>query len=152
MKIEYPKLRIFKTTERFGYLWLKYVTGFDLSHHCAKCLLGEYSDAFHFGEKNHDVINYQLDEHPARYYYICGVTKPYNWKRNLHLAFEYAEGEYVEYKDDYTYILIENAKKIPIIPLYPYMTEHGADRSYNTCRNWRFAYQMTYGDGGKNIK
>ncbi len=31
-------------TAPFRYLWLKSVTGVDLSVHCAKCLLGEYDE------------------------------------------------------------------------------------------------------------
>ena len=145
MKIDYPIIKTFKTEETFSYLWLKYVTGFNLEQHCARCLLGEYSSAFQFGRQTTALHNEELNEHAARYYYLCGVTKPYRWIKNLHVAFEYAEGEALEYKDDKTYILIENARQIPIVAQKQYMTSHGENPSYNTCRNWRFAYQMTYG-------
>lgn len=150
MKADYPTIRVFKTDETFGYLWLKYVTGFNLEQHCAKCLLGEYSSAFQFGRQTTALHNEELNEHPARYYYLCGVTKPYRWMKNLHVAFEYAEGEILEYKDEKTYILIENARQIPIVAQKQYMTIHGGTPSYNTCRNWRFAYQMTYGNSGED--
>ena len=141
---DFPIIKVFKTRERFGFLWLKYVTGFDLEQHCARCLLGEYSTIFQYGKQTLEVLDKNLDEHRARWYYLCGVTKPYVWRKNLHLAFEYADGEVLEYKDDNTYILIENARRIPIEEQKHYMTIYGNNSSYNTCRNWRFAYQMTY--------
>lgn len=67
------------------YLWAKHVTGFDSAHHCAKCLRGHYETRFGLtaplgarialtGYKHGDLI------------YFCGVSKPYVWEHNLHLA------------------------------------------------------------------
>ena len=142
-----PIIKAFSTKERFGYLWLKYVTGFNLDVHCAKCLVGEYSDYFSFGQRTKILHDAVLNEHPARYYYICGVTAPYRWRDNLHIAFEYCEDSFVEYNDGRTYVLIENAKRIDIKRKDFYDILHGHEKAYFTCRNWQFAYQMTHKEG-----
>lgn len=150
MIIERPIIREFKTTEVFSYLWLKYVVDFDLTNHCAKCLIGEYSSAFRKGECTPIIKEFILNEHDAKYYYLCGVTKPYKWIRNLHVAFEYANGEFLHYNDGRTTLLVENARQINIKPQTNYISQFGHLRSYNTCRNWRFAYQMTHNKIGYN--
>ncbi len=38
-----PSIRLKVKTGRYRYLWLKYVVGFDPRYHCARCLVGEYS-------------------------------------------------------------------------------------------------------------
>lgn len=139
-----PTVSLFTTKEAFRYLWLKYVTGFDLKVHCARCLTGKYST--HFGPDVKRAVGIRLNEAPARYFYLCGVTQPYRWKDNLHVAFRYKEGSVLQYDDGKTGIVIENAERIDIEALPDYSLEpHGAEREYHTCRNWRFAYQMTHG-------
>lgn len=144
MKTGEPIIKDFRTKENFGYLWLKYVNGFNLNVHCAKCLLGEYSNYFKFGQHTTYLQDILLDEHPAKYYYLCGVTKPYRWRDNLHVAFEFAKGEKLEYWDGKTFLQIENARKIEIESRPIYRDIHGTERAFYTCRNWMFAYQMTH--------
>lgn len=135
-----PEISIFSTDRNFRYLWLKYVTGFDLSVHCAKCLVGEYS------KRRFTDGSLLLDEFPAEYYYLCGVVMPYKWADNLHLAFRYKEGGRIEYNDGHTRIDISNAEAIPIRTLPSYsLHPKGKFVTYNTCRNWRFAYQTVFG-------
>ena len=145
MIINCPIIKEFRTNEHFGYLWLKYVNGFDLSKHCAKCLIGDYSKAFRYGSNNVELRYYALNEHGAKYFYLCGVTSPYRWNRNLHVAFQYSQGESFTFEDGYTKLEILNARQIPIYARKYYNILHGDEKSYNTCRNWRFAYQMTFG-------
>ena len=81
-------LRHLHVNAPFRYLWLKYVSGVNLSVHCARCLLGEYDPRISARVK-------ELHEQPLRpspYYYLCGVSKPYVWSRNFHLAFREKEG------------------------------------------------------------
>lgn len=134
----------FETTEFFRYLWLKYVTGFDLSVHCARCLVGQYSRMFPYRKRVTELYNEPLEEHSAKWLYLCGVSNRY--ENNLHIAFEEAEGETLLYDDGKTIVEIEGARQIPIIQLESYDKEpKGHLKEFNTCRNWRFAYQMTYG-------
>ena len=145
--MQFPTLELFKTTENFRYLWLKYVTGFDLSVHCAKCLVGQYSQYFKIGGvQTRSAIGLRLFESYARYYYLCGVTTPFRWEDNLHLAFEYEKGSQVVYWDGKTEIVIRDARRIDIKELPSYdLDPHGKLAEYHTCRNWRFAYQMVHG-------
>lgn len=138
------KLVRFETTEFFRYLWLKYVTDFDLSVHCARCLIGQYSRIFPFRGRVTEMYNEPLEEHTAKWLYLCGVSNRY--ENNLHIAFEEAEGETLFYDDGKTIVEIEGARQIPIVQLESYpLEEKGNLKEYNTCRNWRFAYQMTHG-------
>ena len=140
-----PTVSLFTTTQTFRYLWLKYVTGFDLSVHCARCLVGKYST--HFSKGKTRIVGARLNEATARFYYICGVTEPYRWKDNLHLVFRYKPGAVIQYDDGKTGIVIEDAEQIVIRKLPDYHCEpHGTDRAYHTCRNWRFAYQTVHED------
>lgn len=142
----YPTIEVFSTNENFKYLWLKYVVGFDLSVHCAKCLKGAYSR--HFGQMSpRRLYGARLNEAPAHYYYLCGVTTPYRWKDNLHLVFRYKPGSQVTYDDGRTGIVIKDAERIEIqqLPEYP-LESCGCRSEYHTCRNWRFAYQIVHGN------
>ena len=146
----FPIISEFNTTETFGYLWLKYVTGFDLSVHCAKCLRGEYSTQLSADTKHEQFI--ALNEHTCQYYYLCGVTKPYLWRKNLHIAFRYKKGSCIEYNDGETQVTIVDAERIPIKNLGDYGLERNGNKpAYCTCRNWRFAYQMTYDYATKTL-
>ena len=136
----YPTIRVFKTSQRFKYFWCKYVNGFNLDVHCAKCLIGHYSKKV---SADKCIINATLNEYDCKYYYICGVTTPYVWVNNFHLAFELAPNEILEYYDGNTYIAIENARQIPIIKRDYRDAKFGNNKSFNTCRNWQFAYQMS---------
>ena len=145
--MQYPTLELFRTTEDFRYLWLKYIEGFDLSNHCAKCFVGKYSQYFRIGGAPvKHAVGLRLFESKARYYYLCGVTTPFRYEDNLHLAFRYEKGSQVVYNDGRTQIVIEDAVQIEIKALPDYSLHPcGYLSQYNTCRNWRFAYQVTYG-------
>lgn len=140
-----PTISLFTTKENFRFLWLKYVAGFDLSVHCARCLVGTYSSHFSKHGKVKRLVGARLNEAPAQFYYLCGVTEPYRWKDNLHVAFRYKPGSVLQYDDGKTGIVIEDAERIEIRKLPDYHLEpHGYDRNYHTCRNWRFAYQIVH--------
>lgn len=143
--MQYPTIVKYETTEQFKYLWLKYVRAFNLLVHCARCLVGEYSTRVHPDRSRIDGP-VCLDEFPpAPYYYLCGVTTPYRYADNLHLAFIQADGEVLEYNDGRTVIVIQNARRIDIPALQSYDLEtYGHLAEYNTCRNWRFAYSIVH--------
>lgn len=123
----------------FRYLWLKYVTGINLSVHCARCLKGEYS-----GKINpnmgiaRDIV---LDEFPAPLLYLCGVSTPYLWERNFHLAMAPAPGESFRVTENSITLEVENARRVPIETESMAAINHPkiADKAFHTCRNWQFA-------------
>lgn len=122
-------------TKPFRYLWLKSVKGVNLDEHCAKCILGEYSGAISTkGREFHDI---QLS---GDMYYLCGVSQPYKWENNFHLAFRYKKGEAIAYDSNGISVVILNAERIVFseadIDLHH---PNASKRAYSTCRNWQFA-------------
>lgn len=122
----------------FRYLWLKRVSGVDLSVHCARCLLGKYMD--NISPHNPHTTDIQLDN---GVYYLCGVSLPYVWEKNFHIAFEYSEGSRIEYANNGISVVIENAVALPISESYIDRTDRNAwKKEFRTCRNWQFAHYI----------
>lgn len=127
-------LKLEVKSTRFHYLWLKYVTGFDVSKHCAKCLLGKYSKMIPFRQYYPgSVFERDLDEHEAPFMYLCGVTSVHD--ENLHVAMRYAPGQIIEYEDANIKVIAQDAERLPIehvdLPL---------PKEFTTCRNFQFGY------------
>lgn len=131
-------IKTLDVTARFRYLWLKHVTGVDLSVHCARCLKGKYMD--NISPHNPHTTDIQLNN---GVYYLCGVTLPYVWEKNFHLAFEYSEGSRIEYESNGISVVIENAAALPISEEYIDQSDPNAwKKEYRTCRNWQFAHWL----------
>jgi len=119
---------------KYQYVWLKYVNGFNLSMHCARCLKGTYDKRI-----NRGMLTYgNLELPPSPYYYFCTV---WQYEMNIHLAFAEAEGESIFIDDDRYSVAIKNARQIKfdnsrIDPNHPC----AKITAYNTCRNWWFAH------------
>ena len=126
---------------RFKYLWLKYVTGVNLSVHCARCLNGSYSKKISPAIKKEN--NILLNEHEAIVYYLCGVSSPYKWANNFHLAFKEKEGSTITLSRNGIVIVIENAEEIKFsINDINKSDIHINNAAYSTCRNWQFAHHL----------
>lgn len=138
----HPVIESLEIHGRFNFLWLKYVTGVNLNLHCAKCLKGEYSSAINPAAGN--VYGHILDEHEAHYYYLCGVSKPYKWANNFHLAFKYQPGSVIRVNRCGISVVIRDAEEIIIKPV-PADFEHRYkdNPGYFTCRNWQFAVMLS---------
>lgn len=51
------------------------------------------------------------------------------------------------YDDGITRFVVQDARRIDIVERDSYALEaHGNDKWYNTCRNWRFAYQCVHNE------
>lgn len=132
-------IRTLKVSAPFSYLWLKHVTGVNLTVHCAHCLLGEYDPRIKANLT--EVSNITLPDAP--YHYLCGVSRPYVWSRNFHLAFREKEGSRLTVQRNGIHIEIGNAEEVTfsqddIDPGDP----HAKSKAYFTCRNWQFAYKI----------
>lgn len=125
----------------FRYLWLKYVRGIDLNIHCAGCLQGDYSELVSPTpslERDHLI----LDEYQGEIFYLCGVSKPYNWDRNFHLAFRLYPGEGFTFEEHGVSLTVSNAQKIDFEAFDVRNKSTNPNRTkpvFNTCRIWRFA-------------
>ena len=121
------------------YLWGKYVTGVNLENHCAKSLLGNYSKKIDKNKASES--NIKLDEFNSDIFYLCGVSKPYKWNENFHLAIRYKEGNNIVINRNGLYLEIENAEELPIIfDINKCTHEKKNKKDFTTCRNWQFAY------------
>ena len=122
----------------FRYLWLKHVTGVSLSKHCASCLKGEYSKDV--GPNIPQVSGLEL---PDGVWYLCGVSKPYRWDRNFHLAFHDCPGKIFTFEWNGIAVRIEGAEHLPISEEFIDPSDPNAEkREYRTCRNWQFAHWL----------
>ena len=123
----------------FKYLWCKYVDDVNLDVHCAKSLKGTYSKKIDVNKKSYE--NIILDESDSKIIYICGVSAPYVWKNNFHLAIKYEKGSVVRLGRNGIDIKILNAKELPINFNYRECEHEKASiNNYKFCRNWQFAY------------
>lgn len=127
-----------RATKDFRFLWGKFVRGFDPSVHCARCLIGSYSQVVRVGIAPGE---HQLDlpAAPFDYFYLCGVTP--KWSTNLHLAVRPKAGAQARVTaHNGVEFLIEDAEAIEIVPLP--IGHLGRGPQFTTCRNWQFGLQQ----------
>jgi len=137
-KLKYP--------HRYKYLWLKYVVDADLSQHCQKSLVGIRSRKFSKGAKYGyaDKPPILLDEtaNSPFAYYICGVSEPYRWDYNFHLAFKFVPQSTCEVKTAREHFILDHAERIDIENLERFIDRgdpNYGNTEFRTCRNWIFA-------------
>ena len=119
----------------FKYLWLKKVNGVDLTQHCAKCLIGEYDNRLQININEYN--NLSLD---GSIYYLCGVSTPYVWKNNFHLAFRESKGKKLIIDKLGIYIEIKDAEEIKFsYGDINFNLMEANKKEFSTCRNWQFA-------------
>ena len=119
--------------KKFQYIWLKSVRDVDLTKHCANCLIGQYDPRIN--KKTSVAYDLKLDDEDI--YYLCGVSEPYNWNNNFHLAFRYKkDSRIVEEKNGIT-VIIKDAERLPISSEYNDINIR--DKAFTSCRNWQFA-------------
>lgn len=138
-----PTILHIEQTRKFRYLWLKYITGVSLDRHCARCFRGYYSDQISARVLSRtDIL---LDEYQAKYFYLCGVSSPYRWEDNFHLAFRSKPGASIDVNEKGIRVKIADAERIDIVRRETYDHPMGEKPEYYTCRNWQFA-QMIAGE------
>ncbi|MFJ4413010.1 hypothetical protein [Streptomyces sp. NPDC088925] len=138
------RLTLSRATPRsYRHLWLKYVTGIDLTQHCARSLHGRYSRHI---KADTTEATLDLDEFPAPFgWYLCGVTTdPTRWEDNPHLALirsPYHKGEMTLKDLDVTFEGIR--------PTFDWGEHSIAENDprrhlarYRTCRNWQYAHHL----------
>lgn len=120
---------------RFRYLWLKHVTNVSLGRHCAQCLKGEYSKDV--GPNMGSVSDLQLDD---GVWYLCGVSSPYRWESNFHLAFHDCPGRSFSFEWNGVIVRVEDGEHLPISEEFiDFTLPQASRREFSTCRNWQFA-------------
>lgn len=128
-------------TGSYRYVWLKYVDGFNLLEHCAKSLVGNYSKQVN--SKTAAYQNLVLDEHESKVFYLCAVSEPYEYDRNIHIAFVHKKGASFTFKDGNVEIEVHNAIRLPFgVYSIDKKDPLALRREYATCRNWQFAHEL----------
>lgn len=121
----------------FNYLWLKDVNGFNPTVHCAQCLVGEYSKLAHKKfPVGKEVELPDLEE--GHTYYLCGVSSPYKWERNLHLAF--IKGDWEVTLPLYTgaSFKLHGVEAVPFNDRVAKRDYPTKGKEFLTCRNFQF--------------
>ncbi len=133
-----PTIRVeVKQDKAIKFLWLKYVRGFKPDVHCARCLIGPYSKLFTYapGYVKPQTITGVLDEHSAPWFYLCAVTKRWEW--NVHIAGQFELGSTTTHDDERISVEIVNFRRLPIDASH----SPPAEPEFATCRNWQFGWQ-----------
>lgn len=130
-------IRLLEIKLPYRYLWLKHITGVDLSQHCARCLTGDYSPIVNrWRHKYADIV--LGGEYVA--HYLCGVI---NYADNLHCAIMHKDGAHTEAHDEKFDVVIDDGVIVPISTAsIPPDAPHASDRAFYTCRNWQFAHWL----------
>lgn len=129
-----------ESLQGFRYWWLKTVTGFIKSTHCASCLRGSYLPDL--GRDFPANAPYEADMQEGTVLYLCGVASPYRHERNFHLAMRTKAGGAVErtlYNGQR--VVVEGVEVITFTDeaargLFPERGER-----FLTCRNFQFGAQ-----------
>ena len=139
-------IKIHPKTNRYQYLWLKYIYGFNPKTHCAHCLIGNYSQIIPYRKiPANTILEGFMNEVSYNFVgYLCGVSNRY--EDNLHIAFKYSKGGVIEYDTKLVKVIINNAIQLPITPI---MEETGKGKEFTNCRNYQFAYNYY---GAKYLK
>jgi hypothetical protein len=116
---------------------MKHVTGFDPSVHCARCLRGKYEPLIGVRMGVNEPIH--LSMNPKEVLYLCGVSAPYRWANNLHIAVEAHEGGVVSvptYTGDI--ITFHGACEISFDANQARQRFPEKSEAFLTCRNFQF--------------
>lgn len=124
-------------TGSYRYFWLKTVNNVKLDTHCSYCLVGVNDRRV---VTSGELRNLDLKD---SVYYMCGVSAPYVWENNFHLAFMPSPGSRLEVFDEEkgVEVIIRDAVSLPISEEYVDPNDPNiGNEKFRTCRNWQFAH------------
>lgn len=124
-----------RVEKKFYSFWLKDVESVDLTKHCIKCLRG------HRYKEMSQEDGFRIELPKDKVYYLCGVTYPYNWEKNFHLAFQYDKnGDTFTFEQNGVSVTVKRAKRIIFSEEDVDITlPQVDDPKFRRCRNWQFA-------------
>ncbi|MEU2590806.1 hypothetical protein ABZ630_08175 [Streptomyces albidoflavus] len=152
-----PHLTVLRTTPRpYRFLWLKYLTGVDLTRHCARAFHGRYSQGIS-ATPFRDMVTIDLNEFPAPHgWYLCGVTTdPSRWAENPHLALRPSTDPQHRETIKVQALTVILFGIEPVTGWGEHSIPDNDDRrrlaEYRTCRNWQYAHHL-HAAGVSNIR
>lgn len=142
-------LTAYGPVSRWRSLWIKFVNGFDPSKHCQPGLLGwtlpslasklQPGVPMGIGPGAPGSRPPYMGNKSARFdaIYLCGVHESWDWSKNLHLVAVPEYGAVAEVRASTGTVFRINGARQVDIPDLP-LGFDGRDKSFTTCRNWRF--------------
>jgi hypothetical protein len=129
-----------ETLRGWRYLWAKTVTAFDPAVHCARCLIGDYEKTFSIRTPVNTVL--ELRRHATgTVIYFCGVSAPYRWGNNMHLAVR-STGDLVDTAQTEFYngdrLIVRGARQLSFDDQVARLRYPTLGAEYLTCRNFQF--------------
>lgn len=136
-------------SDKFKWLWCKYVQDINDKKHCTNSLRGKYGKKFskhneNFNKKTTIVFDEQPED-SFKAIYICGVANSgyaskKNYLHNLHIAIISEKGTRCLFQSEKWQIEIEDGiiSRIPEIEELP-LKYQGLSEEYITCRIFRWA-------------
>lgn len=125
----------------FRYMWLKDVHGFNPLTHCAASLIGTYMKGVGSTmDANFPLALPHLAEGHA--YYLCGVSAPYNWKNNFHLAFTDGHDTIEAPLWTGAKFVLTNVKRLDFDDSKALACYPDRNKTFLTCRNFQFGAHM----------
>ena len=120
-----------KKDSSWMYFWIKTIESINIENHCAKTFVGKYLKGNEIETDIKDV-------------YICGVSKPFSYNNNLHIALKYKEGSNITINEKDVLITVQNAERIEIKALKrgEINGANGLKKDFYTCRNWQYSNQL----------
>lgn len=135
-------------SDRFHWLWAKYVVGINDTKHCTNVLRGPYSKLFsgHNSELESTPILAMSEQEDRRFFaiYFCGVAKTgypkKNYPHNIHAALVPKDGAKSEWSFENWFMTADNGDFtiIPGLSDIPARYRSLPDE-YTTCRIFRWA-------------
>lgn len=135
-------------SQKFRWLWMKYVSGVNDAKHCTNCIRGKYGKLL---SKHNASLNESprlvLDEQPADSFariYICGVIKKgypkSNYAHNLHAVIRPSPGSSDDFAFENWQLRVNNGifELIPAESDLPLHYQH-LPAEFTTCRIFRWA-------------
>lgn len=125
------------------FFWLREIEGVDISQCCMKCFLGTNDKRVYAKSRNAPTV-IDIEIYPSislfqpLAYYLCGLSKHFNYSKNSHVAFNPSPGDTVNVDNDEIKLTITDAKRIDFEKYRPNPEGVFTNRQ-RTCRNWIFA-------------
>lgn len=143
-----PQIRVTDIRDRYKFLWVKEISDVDLTQHCARSFVGRWrAEMSHAHDRWRDSgartpFDYLMTLGRARAYYACGVTDPYVWRKNAHLAFvpDPAAEEWETHSNQGLTVQVRGLSRVSFSAEdVPDTDPRRVRKDFYTCRNWQFA-------------
>lgn len=135
-------------TDTYSSIWLKYVRAVDLTVRCINCLVGDRATIQLRAERQ----SIPLNEYTTPLaWYLCGVSSPYRWSANAHLAFEPAPGEHWHGPALVPGLTVTLLHARPITGWGEHSIPADSpcrwNHDFRMCRNYQFAHHLAHAKG-----